>query len=312
MNASLPTITGGAQLPVKELQSRVRAVQEAMKGVMQKDTHYGVIPGTNKPSLYKPGAEVIGLLFGFAADFEVKRDELPNGHREYEVICTIRDATGRKLGQGVGCCSTMEKKYRYRGAEKVFTNIKIGKEWWDIPKEERTPQRLRGLFPDIEGKICVAKNDDGVYVVAINGASAENPDIADTYNTVLKMAKKRAHVDATITTAGVSDMFTQDLEDIDPASLQPTGSPKAAVKPADQVKQSPKAAGSLYIFRSGKHSGQAINEVPLDYLTWVAKQKWCPPEVAAYMKDGAGETSTEGDDAPPDTYHEYEPSYEAQ
>jgi hypothetical protein len=41
----------------------------------------------------------------------------------------------------------------------------------------------------------------------------ENPDIADTYNTVLKMAKKRAYVDATITAAAASDMFTQDMED---------------------------------------------------------------------------------------------------
>ena len=38
----------------------------------------------------------------------------------------------------------------------------------------------------------------------------ENPDIADVYNTVLKMAKKRAHVDATLTVTGAADLFTQD------------------------------------------------------------------------------------------------------
>ena len=43
----------------------------------------------------------------------------------------------------------------------------------------------------------------------------ENPDIADVYNTVLKIAKKRAHIDATLTVTGAADLFTQDLIDID-------------------------------------------------------------------------------------------------
>ena len=52
----------------------------------------------------------------------------------------------------------------------------------------------------------------------------ENPDIADVYNTVLKMAKKRAHVDATLTVTGAADLFTQDLienEDGDEKSARP-------------------------------------------------------------------------------------------
>jgi len=47
------------------------------------------------------------------------------------------------------------------------------------------------------------------------GVKGENPDIADTYNTVLKMAKKRAHIDATLTVTGAADLFTQDLIDED-------------------------------------------------------------------------------------------------
>lgn len=42
--------------------------------------------------------------------------------------------------------------------------------------------------------------------------SRHNP--ADSYNTVLKMAKKRALVDAVLNTTAASDSFTQDLEDI--------------------------------------------------------------------------------------------------
>ncbi len=53
------------------------------------------------------------------------------------------------------------------------------------------------------------------YRYGENGAKIENEDIADVFNTVLKMAKKRAHVDATLTCTGASDMFTQDLIDED-------------------------------------------------------------------------------------------------
>ncbi len=44
-------------------------------------------------------------------------------------------------------------------------------------------------------------------------STENNP--ADYYNTVLKMAKKRAMVDATITATACSDIFTQDIEDLE-------------------------------------------------------------------------------------------------
>jgi hypothetical protein len=47
----------------------------------------------------------------------------------------------------------------------------------------------------------------------------ENADLADTYNTVLKMAKKRALVDATLTATAASDIFNQDLEDYTPPEV---------------------------------------------------------------------------------------------
>ena len=55
---------------------------------------------------------------------------------------------------------------------------------------------------------------DGVWrwVKYKSGDKQENPDIADVYNTVLKMAKKRAHIDAILTATGASDIFTQDYE----------------------------------------------------------------------------------------------------
>lgn len=50
-----------------------------------------------------------------------------------------------------------------------------------------------------------------------HGNRIENEDIADVYNTVLKIAKKRAHIDATLTVTAAADLFTQDLIDDDDA-----------------------------------------------------------------------------------------------
>src|SRR5882672_9923494 len=106
------------ELSVDQLTSQVGKIQEVMKKVMQKDQHYGTIPGTDKPTLLKPGAEKLGLVFRLAPSFEIKKTELPNNHREFEIVCTLTHIpTGQIMGQGVGSCSTMEVKYRWRRGE---------------------------------------------------------------------------------------------------------------------------------------------------------------------------------------------------
>ena len=44
-------------------------------------------------------------------------------------------------------------------------------------------------------------------------------------NTILKMAKKRAHVDAVLTGLGASNVFTQDLEDYEEETQETTSKP---------------------------------------------------------------------------------------
>jgi hypothetical protein len=71
------------------------------------------------------------------------------------------------------------------------------------------------------------------------GNKIENEDIADVLNTVLKIAKKRAHIDATLTVTGAADLFTQDIIEVDeevsdrPPVTMPT--PKAPPAPAENT-----------------------------------------------------------------------------
>jgi hypothetical protein len=65
----------------------------------------------------------------------------------------------------------------------------------------------------------------------------------DLSNTILKMAKKRAQIDMTLTALGVSDLFTQDIEDL-PAELQPTETEAPRRAAAVQAANSANSAGT--------------------------------------------------------------------
>jgi hypothetical protein len=169
-----------------DLKGHVARIQDVMHSVMIKNTHYGVIPGTGKdakPTLLKPGAEVLCMAFHIAPSFNV----LDLGDREcrrYRVRCVgTHQGTARTLGEGVGECSSDEEKYKWRAAR--------GRREYELADVDRRRIKFYG--------------DKEVPQVRI--------EPADIANTVLKMASKRAHVAMVLNVLAASDMFTQDTED---------------------------------------------------------------------------------------------------
>ena len=73
-----------------------------------------------------------------------------------------------------------------------------------------------------EGRVWGKVRDNDAAITGQPTGRIENEDIADVYNTVLKMAKKRALVDATLTATAASDIFTQDVEDFGPEPVAAT------------------------------------------------------------------------------------------
>lgn len=192
-------------LPVGQIVRQAESVKELMKNAMQRDVHYGFIPGCGKkPTLLQPGAQKMMLMFALADTYEIIQTDYENGHREYRVTCKLlskRDGTLQ--GSGEGLCTTMEKKYRYRnGSDYEITGEPIPAD----SKERKAEYRKMGLgMKKVDGTWEWVRYSDTVQ--------QENPDIADTYNTVLKMACKRALVAAVLNSLAVSDAFTQDIED---------------------------------------------------------------------------------------------------
>lgn len=203
-----PTISH--ELTVAELKRRHDLIQTALREVMIDGHHYGVIPGTDgKKSLLKPGAEKICSLFMLAPSFSVQVRELASDHREYQVLCTLtHTVTGVVVAQADGSCSTRESKYRWRIASRKCPScgeaaIRKGKEeygggWY-------CADRFGG---------CGAKFKAGEKQILEQVLGRiENPDIADQYNTCLKMGCKRALVAAVHLATGASDVFVGDDEE---------------------------------------------------------------------------------------------------
>jgi len=160
----------------------------------------------------QPGAQVLALTFQMAATFDETVNDLGNGHREYSMVCNLASrADGTFVGQGIGTASTMESKWRYRTGPLEFTGVPVPQDYWKFRKDD--PAKA---LEAIGGKGNVAKKnpDTGMWEIAVAGEKVEHDNPADTWNTVRKMAAKRAFVHAVLNTTAASDMFTQDLDDL--------------------------------------------------------------------------------------------------
>lgn len=214
--STLTTTSQQSSSKVMTLESIIdqsRRIDALLKSYMTADVHYGVIPGTKKPSLLQPGAEKIALLLGICAKYEFQRDEYSGNHREYTVTASFYYRDGSIAGQGIGSCSTLERKYRYRSEN---TGIPVPAEYWDHNRD--TLYLAEQLGYEGPGHNLTVKKTDGKWVIY---QQTENSDIADQWNTALKMARKRAFIDGVRSIAGISDMFEQPELYEDPDNYKP-------------------------------------------------------------------------------------------
>jgi hypothetical protein len=178
--ASLATEAGA--MTVAQLKANRELMKQAMAEVMEKDKHYGVIKGTDKPTLLKPGAELLCVLFRVNAKPQVEDLGTVDCIRYRVIMEGIHIPTGQVIAHGVGECSTDEEKYKWRRA--------ASKDEWDETPEDRRRFNFKSEVNQVR----------------------TNP--ADAANTVLKMAKKRAQVDLVLSFSAASDVFSQDLDDL--------------------------------------------------------------------------------------------------
>lgn len=205
-------------MPAMSIESaveRYNAVTEFVSRVLRKDIDYGVIPGTEKRTLLKPGAEKLTTFFGLSTRFELlERIEDWTGAEHggepffyYLYRCRLMRGDVA-IAEGDASCNSRESKYRWREAQR--TCPACGHAAIIKGREEYGGGWV--CFKKKGG--CGAKYPDGDQ--AIEGQQAGrvfNPDIADQVNTIQKMAQKRSLVGAVLLAVNASEFFTQDLED---------------------------------------------------------------------------------------------------
>ena len=216
VDSSLPDFRGR----VADIKNRIKGIQLGLKELLKEGTHYGVIPGTQNKTLYKPGAEMLMALFNLKPTFEVVTEWIGD-HASVTVTCSLYRVSGEDrvfMGSGVGACTTMENKYRYRDYEAKAVGS-VPKAYWDLfnkrkdSKSEGEKKALTAKMKEVIGPNRGVKKIDDQWQIIEKGEKIENLNPADLLNTVVKIAKKRANVDAVISTIGGSDMFTQDFGD---------------------------------------------------------------------------------------------------
>lgn len=146
--------------------AKISQFQQVVQKQLRQNHDFGVIPGTPKPTLLKPGAEKILMLLGLRSEFEIvdSTRDFDKGFFQYQVRSSLYRGD-MLITQGLGAANNREKRYL-----------------------------------------------------------KQDPYTVD--NTVLKMAKKRALVDAALLVGSLSDLFTQDLEDMDLTGAKINGQQK--------------------------------------------------------------------------------------
>lgn len=164
--------------------NKIAQMQAVVQKTLKQGHDFGEVPGTSKPTLLKPGGEKICMLFGLNPEYEFLKstEDYDKEFFSYNIRCTLF-RNGQPVAQGVGSCNSKEKKYRFINVDTIPDSYMGASESF-VDKYGRTKYKIN------------------------------NPDICSLVNTILKMAKKRAFIDAVLQVASLSEVFTQDLEDM--------------------------------------------------------------------------------------------------
>lgn len=200
--------------------NKIAQMQAVVQKTLKQGHDFGEVPGTSKPTLLKPGGEKICMLFGLNPEYEFLQvtEDYDKEFFSYNIRCTLF-RNGQPVAQGVGSCNSKEKKYRFINVDEI-------------------PENYMGASEGFTDKY-------GRKKYKIN-----NPDICSLVNTILKMAKKRAFIDAVLQVASLSEVFTQDLEDMGDLIQQENENSTMTLEQATAIK-----------LNFGKYKGLTLGEL---------------------------------------------------
>jgi hypothetical protein len=237
---------------------RHQSLVKYVKTLMNEGSDFGKIPGTDKPTLLKPGAEKLTTFFGLSKRFELTEkvedwtgiDHGGEAFFYYVYRCALYNGD-LLIAESDGSCNSFESKYRWRKGERtcpacgataiIKGKAEFGGGWICFAKKGGCGAKFPDGATEIEGQLV---------------GRVPNPDVCDLVNTIQKMAQKRAFVAATLLAVNASEFFTQDVEDL--VELSSSDAPPAAAerRPANPP---PRPAA-----QSSQSNGKSAEEKALD------------------------------------------------
>lgn len=279
---------------LKRGRDRIARIQ---REIMEQDVDYGLIPGTPKPTLFKSGAEKLALVYGLSARFEttfVPGDGETQPPLKYVTRCFLHAGSfdGPTVAMGEGTANGWEKRYR-READKACPDCgkmaiitsKFEPGWYCFPKKGGCGHKFG---PDDE-RLATQATDSRGDPVAAN----------DLQNTLLKMAEKRAFVDAVLRATASSSLFTQDVAE-EPAPTVTSGGAVVdddgvVVERREDTSPEPEAVHEVIAgVERGGHNEKATGAQVAAVKKWSSSMKLGPYKLADEIADvyGGGLDST--------------------
>ena len=188
----VPVAHGGSLelfMPPEDIKNRIEQIHALIKAVMKEGVDYGRVPGTQKKSLWKPGAEKIKMMLGISVKTTIVDRRITDDEASFTARAVARMANGRFLGAVERVCSTDEEKYRWRGVVHHDEYVNA------LPQQKRMKYKK-----------------DGKHFEQVRHNSG------DLHNTIIAMAQKRASVALVGDVTGASAIFENYEGDGDPGA----------------------------------------------------------------------------------------------
>lgn len=184
---------------IEQYDEQRNLILKLIREQMVEGVDYGKIPGTEKKTLFQPGAEKLAAMFGIAPKFELIKEEedWDTGFFYYKYRCSlIHISSGLFVGDSERSCNSREKKYLY----------------YTKPEKNLTDE-------DKERVIARDKKEGRYGTYFICKLKKDPIQTADDVNTLQAMAQKRAMVAAVRTATKATDIF-DDSREVEPPKEQ--------------------------------------------------------------------------------------------
>ena len=220
---------------VSDMANMISMVEDAKARILQPSIHYGFIPGTQRPSLWQPGAEILCQMFQWQTRMECTSDfqNWDNGIFAWTYKCVLSNRHGDLITEREATCSTQEPNYQR--------------------------QIDKGLPVAQFRETVILMAQKRAYVAAVRAAGACSAIF--TQDDAIVPDQKPKPVQKKVAGAVTPEAPNGNRWKVGEGEWQyPT---------AKAANEANKDDFNAFVFPSGKHAGKTLINTPEDYLDWI-------------------------------------------